>query len=119
MLIITFIFKIMNNERKILTHHQIFLFAGINSVRETSAIFPLRYAVNTQTILIDEEQTKMKKETGIMLITTFIFKIMNNERKILTHHEIIDCVACRTNFVHVQRIKIADLPKLTTNKFPV
>ena len=97
----------------------IFLFAGINSVRETSAIFPLRYAVNTWTILIDEEQTKMNKEIGIMLITTFIFKIMNNERKILTHHEIIDCVASRTNCVRVQRIRLADLSKLTTNKFLV
>ena len=29
-------------------------------------------------------------ERRIMLIQTFILKVINNERKILTHHEIID-----------------------------
>ena len=28
-----------------------------------------------------------------MLIQTFVLKVINNERKILTHHEIIDCIA--------------------------
>ena len=28
-----------------------------------------------------------------MLIRTFVLKVINNYRKILTHHEIIDCIA--------------------------
>ena len=30
---------------------------------------------------------------GTMLIRTLVLKVINNERKILTHHEIIDCIA--------------------------
>ena len=29
---------------------------------------------------------------GIMLIRTFVLKVANNERKILTHREIFDCI---------------------------
>ena len=30
---------------------------------------------------------------GIMLIQTFVLKVINNERKKMTDHEIIDCIA--------------------------
>ena len=41
---------------------------------------------------------------GIMLIRTFAIKVMNNERKILTHHKIIDYIAEEI----AQIIKIVD-----------
>ena len=52
---------------------------------------------------------------GVMLIQTFVFKVINNERKILTYHKIIDRIS--ENCVGVQRIKIVDSSKLTTAKF--
>ena len=36
-------------------------------------------------------ESKQKRTwKGIMLIQTFVLKVINHERKILTHHEIID-----------------------------
>ena len=32
-------------------------------------------------------------ESGIILVRTFVLKVINNERKILTHYEIIDRTA--------------------------
>ena len=46
---------------------------------------------------------------GIMLIWTFVLKVINNERKKLTHHEINDGIAEQTVSVIIQceqRIKI-------------
>ena len=45
-----------------------------------------------------------KKEHGeaIMLIRTFALNVINNERKKLTHHEIIDCIARQTTLVIIQ-----------------
>ena len=37
-----------------------------------------------------------------MLIQTFVLKVINNERKILTHHEIIDCIAEKIESVITQ-----------------
>ena len=34
-----------------------------------------------------------QKRTMIMLIQTFVLKVINDERKKLTHHEIIDRIA--------------------------
>ena len=50
-----------------------------------------------------------------MLIPTSVLKVTNNERKILTHHEIVDHIAEQI----VQRIKIVDLSELTAAKFLV
>ena len=36
------------------------------------------------------ESTQKQTWGGIMLIRTFVLKVINNERKILTHQEIID-----------------------------
>ena len=46
---------------------------------------------------------------GIMLIRTFAIKVMNNERKILTHHKIIDHIAEEI----AQIIKIVDSSEVT------
>ena len=35
----------------------------------------------------------MNTGRGIILIRIFVLKVINNERKILTHHEIIDRIA--------------------------
>ena len=40
-----------------------------------------------------------------MLIRTFVIKVINNERKKLTHHEIIDCIAEQTASVIIQASK--------------
>ena len=39
---------------------------------------------------------------GTMLIRTFVLKVINNERKKLTHHEIIDRIAEQTASVIIQ-----------------
>ena len=39
-------------------------------------------------------ESKQKRTwEGIMLIRTFVLKVIDNEIKILTDHEIIDCIA--------------------------
>ena len=49
---------------------------------------------------------------GIMLILTFFLKVINNETKILTYHEIIDFIAEQI----VQMIEIVDLSEFTVAK---
>ena len=44
-----------------------------------------------------------------MLIRTFVLKVINNERKILTHHEITDCIAERIESVIPQVYKESKL----------
>ena len=44
-----------------------------------------------------------------MLIGTFFLKVINNERKKLTHHEIIDCIAEQTSSVIIQVSKESKL----------
>ena len=39
---------------------------------------------------------KNKRGYGIMLVRTFVLKVINDERKNLNHHEIIDCIAEQT-----------------------
>ena len=39
------------------------------------------------------EQIKLNMGRRIMLIQTFVLNVINNERKILTHHEITDRIA--------------------------
>ena len=48
-----------------------------------------------------------------MLIRTFAIKVMNNERKILTHHKIIDYIAEEI----AQIIKIVDSSEVTAARF--
>ena len=45
---------------------------------------------------------KSERGKGIMLIRTFVLKVINNERKILTHHEITDRIAEQTDSVITQ-----------------
>ena len=55
--------------------------------------------------LRDHSKWRAKKKEhgeGIMLIRTFVLKVINNERKKLTHHEIIDCSADQTASVIIQ-----------------
>ena len=52
-------------------------------------------------ILILREHSKCRAnknehEEGIMLIRTFVLKVINDERKKFTHHEIIDRIAEQT-----------------------
>ena len=47
-------------------------------------------------ILKDNSNWKANKSEhgeGIMLIRTFVLKVISNDRKILIPHEIIDCIA--------------------------
>ena len=52
-----------------------------------------------------KKKQKWSWEGVIMLIQTFVLKIINNERKILTHHEIIDCTADKIKSVIAQMCK--------------
>ena len=54
------------------------------------------------------EQTKANMKRGIMLIRTFFLKVISNDRKVLTHHEIIDRIAKQI----VKIIKIVVDPNL-------
>ena len=48
-------------------------------------------------------ESKQKRTwRGILLIRTFVRKVINNEKKILTHHEIIDRTAEQTESVITQ-----------------
>ena len=42
------------------------------------------------------ESKEKRHWEGIMLIRTFVLKVINNERKKLTHHEINDRIAEQT-----------------------
>ena len=52
-----------------------------------------------------KKKQKWPWEGVILLIQTFVLKIINNERKILTHHEIIDCTADKIVSVIAQMCK--------------
>ena len=55
-----------------------------------------------------------------MLIRTFVLKVINNERKKLTHHEIIDRIAEQTasGIIHVSKeLKLRIHPKLRRTRF--
>ena len=54
-----------------------------------------------------------------MFIRKFVLKVINNERKILNDHVIIDRIAKQIVIDHssVQRIKIVDSSELTATKF--
>ena len=45
---------------------------------------------------------KKKQVEGIMLIRTFVLKVINNDRKKLTYHEMIDRIAEQTALVIIQ-----------------
>ena len=45
---------------------------------------------------------KKKRGEGIMLLRTFVLKVINNERKKLNHHELIDCIAEQTASVTIK-----------------
>ena len=55
-----------------------------------------------------------------MLIPTFVLKVINNERKKLAHHQIIDCIAEQTVSVIIQVSKESKLkihPNLRRPRF--
>ena len=55
--------------------------------------------------LTDPSKWRAKKNEhgeAIILIETFVLKVINNERKKLTHHEIIDRIADQTASVIIQ-----------------
>ena len=57
---------------------------------------------------------------NLVFIRTFVLKVINNERKILTHHEIIDRIAEKVVSVITQlckELKIVDSSELTVAKF--
>ena len=59
-------------------------------------------------------ESKQKRTWGgIILIQTIVLKVINNKIKILTDHEIIDCIAEKIESV----IKIVDSSELTAAKF--
>ena len=68
--------------------------------------------------LMDGSKWRTKKNEhgqGIMLIRTFVLKFINNDRKKLTHHEIINRIAEQTALVTIQVSKESKLrihPKL-------
>ena len=53
---------------------------------------------------------------GIILIRTFVLKVINNERKILTSHEIIDRIAEQIESVITQVCNIVDSSELKAAK---
>ena len=55
------------------------------------------------------ESKEKRHWEGIMLIRTFVLKVINNERKKLTHHEIIDRIAEQTALVIIQVSKESKL----------
>ena len=73
--------------------------------------------------LRDHSKWRAKKNEhgeGIMLIRTFVLKVINNERKKLTHHEINDRIAGQTvagDHSREKRIKIEDSSELTEATF--
>ena len=58
---------------------------------------------------LNGEQIKTNTGRGIILFRRFFLKVINNERKILTHHEIIDCIT--------QQIVLVITSELTEAKF--
>ena len=63
---------------------------------------------------------KNKHGEGIILIPTFVLKVIDDERKKLTHHEITDRIAEQTEFVITQVCKESKLwihPNLQRPRF--
>ena len=58
---------------------------------------------------LNGEQIKTNTGRGIILFRRFFLKVINNERKILTHHEIIDRIT--------QQIVLVITSELTEAKF--
>ena len=60
----------------------------------TSSQIYKQHLIFLSTLLnLNGEQTKANMGRGILFIRRFVLKVINNESKILTHHEIIDCIA--------------------------
>ena len=62
------------------------------------------------------ERKQKRTWEGIMLIRTFVLKVINNESKILTSHEIIDRIAEQIESVITQVCKIVDSSELKAAK---
>ena len=54
---------------------------------------------------LNQKQAKTNMGRKIMLIPRFVLKVINNERKNLTHHEVIDRIAQQIAFVITQMCK--------------
>ena len=85
----------------------------------------IQIAFDSLSVLILRDHSKWtakknKHGEGIMLIQTFVLKVINNERKKLTHHEIIDRIAEQTALVIIQVSKESKLrihPNLRKPRF--
>ena len=83
-------------------------------------VFDFFYQHLHQETISNWEQTKVYMGRGIMLIWKFVLKVINNERKTLTHHKIIDRIAeqiCVGDNSSVQRIKFVDSCNLRRPSF--
>ena len=73
----------------------------------------IQIAFNFLSILVLRDHSMESKQKGtwggIMLIGTFILKVINNGRKILTHYEIDDRIAEQTELVITQTCKESKL----------
>ena len=77
----------------------------LNKVEQKFANIQLHLIFLSVLELRDHSKWRAKKNEhgeGIMLIQTLIIKILNNERKRLTHYEIIDRTAEQTASVIIQ-----------------
>ena len=61
----------------------------------------------------------MNTGRGIILIRIFVLKVINDERNILTHREIIDRIVEQIVLVITQRIKVLDSSEPTATKFVI
>ena len=92
----------------------------LNKVEQKFANIQLHLIFLSVLKLRDHSKWRAKKNEhgeGIMLIRTLIIKIINNERKRLTHYEIIDRTAEQTASVIIQVSKESKLkihPNLRT-----
>ena len=69
----------------------------------------MEHKLANEDIFLNGEQRKTNMGWGIMLIQTFILKVINNERKKLTHHEIIDRIAEQISSVIIEVSKESKL----------
>ena len=95
----------------------------LNKVEQKFANIQLHLIFLSVLELRDHSKWRAKKNEhgeGIMLIQTLIIKILNNERKRLTHYEIIDRTAEQTASVIIQVSKESRLkihPNLRMPRF--
>ena len=84
----------------------------LNKVEHKFANMQMAFDFLSVLELRDHSKWRAKKNEhrgGIMLIWTFVLKVINNERKKLAHHEIIDPIAEQTASMIIQVSKESKL----------